>query len=340
MTTTRRDFVAGLAAGSALLMTSAGRALAQNKPLRIAYVVPGTLGDKGFLDSGNVGIERAKAELGAETRVLQASPQDPQEWKRNLQAVSDGSYDIVVSGGSGPIVDAVTEVATANPNQSYVFFAGDIVAPNVASIGFLYHEGSYLAGVLAAHVSRDTASFPLSRGNKTIGVVAGLDIPPINAFIAGFKQGALSVDPTINVLRTYAGTFADPNKGFAQTQALYTQGADIVYAVAGGTGLGVLRASDSENLYSIGVDTDQNGLFPGHVLASMVLDIGETLIRSFNDFSAGRLAVGKTVRFGVKQNGVRLIVAEDSVPQSVRDAISAARESIASGAVIVDSVLS
>lgn len=322
-----------LGIGGVLLV---GQVEAQNRPLRVAYVVPGNLGDRGFLDSGNAGIERIKSELGAEVRVLQASPTDPQEWTRNMQAVSDGSYDLVVTGGSGAILEVAQRAAQQFPKQQYIYFAGEVSAPNVASIGYRYNEGSYLAGVFAALVTTDRRSFPLSRGNKTVGVIGGLDIPPINDFIAGYIQGVRSIDPSIRVLRAYAGSFADPNRGFSQAQAMYNQGADIVYAVAGGTGLGILRASSTARRYSIGVDTNQNGLFPGNTVASMVLEIGDSIFESAKAFREGKLESGKTTLYGVGNNGVSLVMDQRFVPNAVRQRVAQARQDIASGRVVVD----
>jgi len=305
---------------------------------KVAFVVPGTLGDKGFFDSGEAGVVKAVNDLGITQKTLQASPSDPAQWLQNLQAVSDGSYNLVITGSTQQH-DNLQQAATAHPDQKYVFFDDQVNLPNVLSIEYKQNEGSYVAGVLAGLVTTDTADFPLSKGNKTVGLVGGMDIPVINDFVVGFKAGALSVDPSINVIVSYAGSFSDPNKGYNLTKAMYDQGADIVFAVAGGTGLGVLKASSDQNKYSIGVDSDQNGLYPGHVLASMVKRVDNSLFDSIKAAIDGTAKWGQLIYYGLQNQGVGLIIDQKDVPQSVQDKITAATQKVASGAVTVPTAL-
>lgn len=303
-------------------------------PFRVALVVNGTLGDKGFFDSANRGVQRMHDELGATTKVVQASPTNPAEWLQDLEAVSTGSYDLVVLG-SFQMVDNIKKVSAEHPSQKFIFFDAPIDLPNVASAIYKQNEGSFLAGVLAGLVTTDTKDFPLSKGNKKVGLVGGVDIPIINDFVVGYKKGVAFVDPSIQVLVTYAGTFADPAKGFDQAKAMFDQGADIVYAVAGGTGLGVLKASDTANKYSIGVDSDQNGLYPGHVLASMLKRVDNSVFDLAKKFKDGTLQTGKVYIYGLQNQGVGLVFDTKDVPQSIIDKIKAAEDQVKSGAIQV-----
>lgn len=304
---------------------------------KVAFVVSGNLGDKGFFDSAAAGIQRAQTELGIEQKVLQASPTDPGQWLQNLQSVSDGSYDIVIAG-STQMHDNMMQVAKEHPNQHYIMFDDEVKLPNVLSIQYKQNEGSYLAGVLAGLVTTDKTTFPLSKASKKVGLVGGIDLPVINDFKVGFEQGAKSVDPSIQVLVSYAGSFSDPNKGYNLTKAMYDQGADIVFAVAGGTGLGVLKASNDAKTYSIGVDSDQNGLYPGHVIASMVKRVDNSLFDSIKNAQGGTAQWGKLVFYGLDNSGVGLILDNQNVPQAVQDKLKAAQADVASGKVKVDTV--
>lgn len=331
---------AASAASSAAASAAGSSAPSSVAPINFsaALVVSGNLGDKGFFDSAEAGVVRAVNELGITQKTLQASPTDPAQWLQNLQAVSDGSYNVVIAGSTQQH-DNVTTAATAHPDQHYIFFDDQVALPNVLSIEYKQNEGSYVAGVLAGLVTTDTADFPLSKGTKTVGLVGGMDIPVINDFVVGFKQGAKSVDSSINVIVSYAGSFSDPNKGYNLTQAMYDQGADIVFAVAGGTGLGVLKASADSNKYSIGVDSDQNGLYPGHVLASMVKRVDNSLFDSIKAAINGTAQWGQLIYYGLQNAGVGLIIDTTDVPQSVQDKITAATALVANGSVTVDTAI-
>lgn len=317
--------------------TSASPAASANGAgFKIAFVVSGNLGDKGFFDSAEAGIIKTTTDLGTTQKTLQASPSDPAQWLQNLQSVSDGSYNVVIAGSTQQH-DNMVQVSKDHPNQHYIMFDDHVDAPNVLSIQYKQNEGSYLAGVFAGLVATDKADFPKSGAGKKVGLVGGMDIPVINDFVAGFKQGALSVDPSIQVITSYIGNFNDANKAYNLTKAMYDQGADIVFAVAGGAGLGVLKASADVDKYSIGVDSDQNGLYPGHTIASMVKRVDNSLYAAIQQAISNSAPWGTLVYSDLTNNGVGLILDSANVPKSVQDKIAAAQALVASGAVKVNS---
>lgn len=285
-------------------------------PFTIALVVNGTLGDKGFFDSAQRGMDRMASQLGAQTKTLQASPTNPSQWLQNLQAVSNGKYSLVITGTS-QMVNQIKTVSTAHPKQPYIMFDAPVPGKNVASIAYQQNEGSFLAGVLAGEVTTSTKAFPLSKGTLKVGLVGGMDIPVINDFVVGFKKGVKYVNPKIQILLSYAGTFADPQKGYNQAMAMYNSGADVVYNVAGATGLGVLRASKAANKYSIGVDSNQNGLYPGHVVASMTKRVDNSIFDLAKMFKAGKLVYNHTYIYGLKNKGIGLVIDHSLVPSSI-----------------------
>lgn len=311
----------------------------KGKPFNVALVVNGALGDKGFFDSAARGIHMMESQLGANGKILQSSPTNPSEWLQNLQAVSNGKYNLVVTGTS-QMTDDMKSVGKAHPKQKYIFFDDIVRLPNVADIIYKQNEGSFLAGVLAAEATIDTKDFPLSKGaKKEVGLVGGMNIPVINDFVVGFKRGVAYVDPSIKVLVTYPGTFADPQAGYNQAAAMYQQGAAVVYNVAGATGLGVLKASSKLNRYSIGVDSNQNGLYPGHVLASMVKHVDISTFDLAKLYKEGKLTYNKTYVFGLQNNGVGLIIDHKLVPASVAAKLKTATHDVATGKVTVPSTL-
>lgn len=285
----------------------------------VVSVVSGPLGDRGFFDDAERGMKRI-AEAGSKTQTIESEANNPSQWKSNLQLVSNGEWDLVITGTTQQH-DNLNEVAQDFPDQKYITYDDVVEQPNVASITYAQNEGSFLAGVLAAIATTDTDTFEKSDGNKKVGVLGGMDIPVINDFIVGFKKGVESVDPSIEVFESFVGDFGDPNKGYDQSMAMYERGADVVFAVAGGSGLGTLKASADSDKYSIGVDQDQNDEEPGHVIASMLKDIGESLVIAVDAYKEGKLKFGETTVYGLEDGGVKLVYATEIVPQEVIDQV-------------------
>ena len=150
-------------------------------------------------------------------------------------------------------------------------------APNVRSVVFNEHEGSYLVGYMAAKTSK----------SNTVGFIGGMDIPLIRKFACGYAQGAKAANPEATVISNMTGTtgaaWNDPVKGGELTRAQIGQGADVVYAAAGGTGVGVLQTAADEGILSIGVDSNQNHLHPGKVLTSMLKRVDNAVYNAMKD---------------------------------------------------------
>jgi basic membrane protein A len=330
----RRALCTTVAAFGAVALL-AGAALAQD-PYRVVYVMSDNLGDKSFNDNAAEGLRRIEAE-GGEAKFLQASPADPQLWMQNLQAVSaDGGWDIIFTGPG--MHDNLAQVAPQYPDQKYVFFDDSLELPNVLSVKYAQNEGSYLAGALAAIVATDKDDFPLITGGKTVGLVAGMDIPVIQDFIAGFKSGVAAIDPSVQVQVAFIGSFSDAQKGYDLSMSVFAGGVDIIYNVAGGAGLGILKAAEDSNRYAIGVDSDQNGLHPEHVVASMVKKIGDSLWDSIETIRAGTAPFGTTVVYGLKNDGVALIYNAALVPDAVQARVDEAKGKVVAGEITVDTV--
>jgi basic membrane protein A len=301
----------------------------------VANVINGPLGDQGFFDDAARGMDLMEA-AGSKIQNLQADAENPAQWKTNLESVSTGDWDMVITGTS-QMIDILMETAPKYPEQSYIIYDSVVELPNVASIVYRQNEGAFLAGVLAAQVTTNADQFPLATGSKKVGFVGGMDIPVINDFAVGFQSGVESVDPSIEVLISYVGDFIDANRGFDQAKAMYDQGADVVFQVAGGAGLGVLRASEDANSYSIGVDSNQNALHPGHILASMLKNIGVSLDSAVQAYTAGTLEFGATTEYGLANNGVSLDFADNEgiVPQEIQDEVQSYVQQVIDGEIEV-----
>ena len=306
---------------------------------RVVYVMSDNLGDKGFNDSAASGFRRAEKSLGVQAKLLQASPTDPQLWRQNLEAVSNaGNYKVIFTGPG--MHDNLAAVAPQHPQQKYVYFDDELKLPNVLSIKYAQNEGSFLAGVLAAIVATDKQAFPKSSGGGAVGLVAGQDLPVIEDFIVGFKQGVASVAPQARVQVSFIGNFSDAQKGYDLTRTVLSGGADIVYNVAGPAGLGILKAAADAGKYAIGVDSDQNGLHPDTVVASMLKQIGNSIYDSIAAIEAGKATFGTLEIYGLKNDGVGLVYNDKLVPASVRQRIDAEKQKVLDGTVKVAGVTS
>ncbi len=325
-----------LAAALSVVMAGAGAQIAAAaEKFSAVYVMSDNLGDKGFNDSAAAGFRRAEKE-GVRIKLLQASPSDPQLWRQNLEATSDSGTWSVIFTGPG-MHDNLAAVAPKHPKQNYVYFDDELKLPNVLSVKYAQNEGSYLAGALAGAVTTDKASFPLAAGTKKVGLVAGMDLPVIEDFIVGFKQGVATIDPTIEVQVSFIGNFNDAQKAYELTRNMLNGGVDVVYNVAGPAGLGILKAAADSNKYAIGVDSDQNGLYPKNVIASMLKQIGNSIYDTTKQIEDGKAPMGTLEIYGLKNDGVGLVYNDALVPAAVKAKVDAAKAKVLAGEIKVDS---
>jgi basic membrane protein A len=226
--------------------------------------------------------------------------------------------------------DSLGKVAPDYPDTKFaVIDVNWLSLPNVRGIGFNEHEGSYLVGMLAAQASK----------TGTVGFVGGMDIPLIRRFGCGYAQGVKSVNPNATVIANMTGTtpaaWNDPVKGSELTKAQISQGADVVYAAAGGTGVGVLQTAADEGILSIGVDANQNYLHPGKVLTSMLKRVDNAV---YEAFSAGENLETGNFQMGIANGGVGYALDEHNaslVSDAMKSAVDAAASSIAGGSMSV-----
>ena len=274
---------------SAALALAAGTATAEPA---ILFDLGGKF-DKSFNESAYSGAERWAQETGGSYAEVEIQS-DAQREQAIRRFAESGANPIVMAGFSW--ATPLAEVAADYPDTKFTIIDMVVDAPNVRSVVFNEHEGSYLVGMMAAMASEtDTVSF-----------VGGMDIPLIRKFACGYAQGAKAVNPDITVISNMTGTtpaaWNDPVKGSELTLAQISQGSDVVFAAAGGTGVGVLQTAADEGVFSIGVDANQNYLHPGQVLTSMLkrvdnavyeaMSAGENLETGFNVMSVANRGVG------------------------------------------------
>ncbi|MGM1048251.1 nucleoside-binding protein [Paenibacillus uliginis N3/975] len=309
--------------------------------MKVGYYVNATLGDKSFFDSVKRGLDEAEKALGYETKTIEGGTNQA-DWAAGVESMVSGKeYDVIIVGTS-QMTEIVADLADRYPDQKFIFFDDKVPnKPNVYSMTYSQSEGSFLAGAFAGLV---TTSTELEGANpeKTVGFVGGMDIPIVNDFKHGYEQGAKYVDPEINVVASFIGDFADAPKAKELTLAQFAQKADISYQVAAAAGLGVLEAGKEQGKYTIGVDSNQNPLYPGSVLTSMLKNLDNTTLRALEMFKDGKLPFGTVEVLGAKEGGVGLAkddLYEKHVPQSIRDKMAEIEAKLASGEIKVESSL-
>jgi basic membrane protein A len=306
---------------AAALALSAGAALAEPA---IIFDLGGKF-DKSFNEAAFNGAQKWAEETGGSFREieLQSEAQREQALRRFAEA---GANPVITTGFA--FADPVNAVAGDYPDTKFVNIDGWMpeVPANVQLIGFQEHQGSYLVGMMAAMASK----------SGTVGFIGGMDIPLIRHFGCGYAQGVKAVNPDATVIANMTGTtptaWNDPVKGSELTKAQISQGADVVYSAAGGTGVGVLQTAADEGILSIGVDSNQNYLHSGKVLTSMLKRVD---VAVYDSMKAGEgMETGGFTILGLAEEGVGVAMDEHNaalVTDEMKSAVAEARAKIISG---------
>ncbi len=284
-----RTLIATLAAAT----FAAGVASAQDFTPAVIFDMGGKF-DKSFNEAAYNGAERFKQEAGIEYLEFEVTNESQRD--QALRRMARRGANVVIAVGFS-FATPLEQIAKEFPDTKFVIIDGVVEQPNVQSVVFKEHEGSFLVGMAAAMASK----------TGKVGFVGGMDIPLIRNFAHGYQQGVKYINPDAEVFVNMTGTtpaaWNDPAKGAELAQSQFDRGADVVYAAAGGTGLGVLQAAADSGKLSIGVDSNQNYLHPGSVLTSMLKRVDVAVYNAFKDAKEGTLKTG-TQNLGLAEEGV------------------------------------
>ncbi len=318
-------------AGFAFSATAAFAQQAAFKPA-VVYDLGGKF-DKSFNEGVHMGAEKYKKDTGTDYRDFE--PQNDAQREQALRRFArDGFSPIVAVGFSQE--SALKKVAEEFPNTKFAIIDSVVEKPNVQSIVFKEHEGSFLVGLLAAQASK----------TGKVGFVGGMDIPLIRKFACGYVQGVKYAKKDAEVFQNMTGTtgaaWNDPVKGGELAKSQIDRGADVVYHAAGGTGVGVLRATADAGKLGIGVDSNQNNLHPGKVLTSMVKRVDVATYNVFDQAKKDTFKAGVSV-LGLAEDGVAWALDEHNktlVTADMKAAADKAAADIKSGAIKVHDYMS
>ncbi|NDY58727.1 BMP family ABC transporter substrate-binding protein [Desulfovibrio sulfodismutans] len=305
------------------------------KPL-VGFITgtPG-LGDASFNDMAHQGVLKAQQDFGFDLEVLQPKA-DGEADAAEVRQLVDRAGVIVLLGAQH--LELAKAAALAHPEKTFILM--DVPCEgiaNMSSVLFRQHEGAFLAGALAASVS----------ATGKIGFVGGAEILPVKAFEQGYREGAAYAKPGTAVLVAYASPegdysgFSNPEKGYRLAMDQYGQGADIVFAAAGRTGNGVIKAASDSGRLVIGVDSDQDALAKGTVLTSVIKRLDTAVCNEIKKVMDKAFVPGPS-SYGLKDGGVRLsdmAYTRDKVPDAVMNRIAEIREKIISGEITVTNAM-
>jgi basic membrane protein A len=275
--------------------------------------------DKSFNEAAYRGIERWKKETGKSYLEFEIANETQRE--QAIRRMAERGASPIIGIGFGQ-ASSIEKVAKEFPKLKFAIIDMVVDAPNVQSVVFKEHEGSFLVGMMAAQASK----------TGKVGFVGGMDIPLIRKFQCGYEQGAKFANPKVETFANMTGTtgaaWNDPARGGELTKAQFAKGADVVFAAAGGTGIGVYQAAKDAGKLAIGVDSNQNHLQPGTMLTSMLKRVDVAVYNVAKDHKPGITALGLAeggVDYAMDDNNAKLVTA------AMKAKVDAAKADIVSG---------
>ena len=250
------------------------------KTYKVALVC-GLLGDRSFLDSAARGIAWAEEQFpNVETKIIENA--DMGEQQLAARAMAEEGYDLIITVGFN-VVDWTTEIANEYPDTHFAVVQGVALdVENGTALLFHDHEGCFTVGMAAAMMTK----------TGKVGFIGGMDAATLRRFHEGFLQGVAYADPNVQVVTGWVGGWADPTKGKELALTQYEEGADIIFVAAGGSGEGVLAAAAEQDLFAIGVDSDQCWIQPGHVICTMMKMVDVAVLDTITALRDGTLEGG------------------------------------------------
>ena len=317
---------------------------------KIVYLVNGNLGDKGFYDSAASGIQMMADNLGAETKIIEMG-RDETSYESNFLDVSEQDWDLIVCG-TFSVSELAQEVAPQYPDKNYLIFDvtvdfDKVTTGNMIGVSYYSNQGAFLSGVLAAKMLLQSGDARIDSSKKMLGFVGSMDTSGINDFLVGYLEGVKYVDPEIQVLTSYVGSFEDVTKCMEMTTQPYNQGAQTVYAPASQSILGAATAAANSDKYLIACDQDlyaqlaeSDPNLAATILSTSLKNVGDSLFTAVQGLADGTMTYGNNYTLGLDSGAVGLAKNENYtsiVPAEIQGEIDEVEAKIVSGEIEVAS---
>lgn len=318
-----------------------------DKPLKVVYLCNGSLGDKGFNDSAESGMQMLKDKLGAEVKTVEMG-RDETSYEGNYLDVSEQDWDMIVSG-TWSVKELAQDIAAQFPDKNYLIFDAsvdrDVVKDNnMMGLNYYSNQAAYLSGVLAAKML-ESGDAKIDASQKVLGFVGSMDTANINDFLVGYLEGIQYVDPEIKVMTSYVGSFEDVSKCMEMTTQLYNQGAQIVYAPASQSILGAATAAQNADKYLIACDQDlyselaeSDKDLAANVLSSSLKNVGESIYTAIEGWQNGEMSLDQDYTLGLDSGAVGLAKNENYkaiVPEDIQKFIDETEQKVIDGEITV-----
>ncbi len=283
----------------------------------------GGINDKSFNQTSWEGLTRAKEELGVEITYVESK--SDADYATNIESLVDADCDLIICVGF-MLAAATREAAEAYPDQKFAIIddSSNADLPNVACLMFEQAQASYLVGLVAGMMTK----------TNNVGFVIGMSTGPMNEFGYGYVAGVKAANPDATIQQYNANNFGDAGLGKTAAKDMITKGADVVYHAAGGTGSGVIEACKEENVWAIGVDTDQSPLAPENVVTSAMKRVDNASYDIVKAVLEGKYQAGVKV-YGMDNGGVDIAPTQDNLPADVIAAVEQAKKDILAGTIVV-----
>ena len=296
-----------------------------NSGVKVGLIVDTAgLGDKSVNDQANMGLKKAAEDFGVDIKVME--PKDASQFIDIQQKLAESGYQLIINCAFS-MADALTQVADKYKDTSFVIIDTVVDKENVLSATYATHEGSFLAGAIAAMKSE----------SGKIGFVGGMNIPTIQKFQVGYEEGARYINPDIEIMIKYIGNdgsaWANPAAGKSLTLDMVSNGADVVYHAAGGSGIGVIQGAEEAGIWAIGVNMDQEEIAPDTVLTSMLTRGDNAVYESVKKYLDGEKISGNLV-MNLENNGVGVVMSRHLTDEE-KTAVEEIREKIINGEIVV-----
>ena len=288
---------------------------------RVALLTPGPISDQSWNGGAYQGLLRIRDSLGASISHIQT--RTPADFEENFREYGARGFDIVIGHGF-EFQDAARRVAPQFSKTVFVTTSGHTSGDNLAGILFSFSDASYLAGILAAGMSK----------SGVFGVIGGTELPPVKESFVAFERGVKSVNPKARVLTAYVGNWDDVSAGKEQAMAQMARGADVIFQNADAAGLGVFQAArERKSVYVIGSNSNQNAVAPEVTLGSVVIDLPHAFLVVAREVKSGEFKP-RVITFDAKSGVVELVVnpaLRHRVPAPTVAAIDSVRTRIHAG---------
>ena len=311
------------AAGSAS-STKSGSTTTAKSDLKVGLITDvGGIHDHSFNETSWKGLEKAKTDFGVEINYLESKTDA--DYSSNIESFVDEDYDLIVCVGF-KLAEATKKAAESHPDKKFAIIddASNASLPNVTCLTFKQEQASYLVGYVAGLVTK----------KNNVGFVLGMASEMMNKFGYGYLAGVYAANPKATVQQIDANNFADPAIGKTSATTMITNGADVIFHAAGGTGVGVIQACQENKISAIGVDTDQSSLAPVTVITSAMKRVDNAVYDSVKQLVEGTLKGGEVV-YDLSKGGVDIAPTTKLLSEDVLKKVEEVKAKILSGEIVV-----